>query len=201
MVFWLGLRGVPSASLGAILAALTSPSLSQFDSWWDGSRPDECVCTAEAIYIPSEFIFVTPLPCFCSVLLQYLLHIYLPVTSQLLYFCLIIHLGCNSHSLGAAPSSFLLGSTFWPQVSCFKVIVRLKVLHSRILMLMQLRLFISSHQASFAWLVGSEPISAILAMTIEQGWQQFTLDIQMTGMWDATNNITLFPLWTDGGSL
>lgn len=118
MVFWLGLRGVPSASLGAILAALTSPSLSQFDSWWDGSRPEECVCTAEAIYIASEFIFVTPLPRFCSVLLHYLLHIYLPVTSQLLYFCLIIHLGCNSQSLGAAPSSFLLGSTFLPR-RCF----------------------------------------------------------------------------------
>lgn len=35
IVFWLGLSGAPSSGLVEILAALTSPSLSQFDSWWD----------------------------------------------------------------------------------------------------------------------------------------------------------------------
>lgn len=35
IVFWLGLSGAPSSGLVEILAALTSLSLSQFDSWWD----------------------------------------------------------------------------------------------------------------------------------------------------------------------
>lgn len=34
IVFWLGLSGAPTSGLVEILAALTSPSLSQFDSWW-----------------------------------------------------------------------------------------------------------------------------------------------------------------------
>lgn len=38
IVFWLGLSGVPSSGLVEILAALTSPSLSQSDSWWDLRR-------------------------------------------------------------------------------------------------------------------------------------------------------------------
>lgn len=35
IVFWLGLSGAPSSGLVEIPATPTSPSLSQFDSWWD----------------------------------------------------------------------------------------------------------------------------------------------------------------------
>lgn len=73
IVFWLGLSGAPSSGLVEILAALTSPSLSQFDSWWD-LRWNVCVWIASNIHnnlisllhpspiFPPSCFHSTPLP-------------------------------------------------------------------------------------------------------------------------------------------
>lgn len=66
IVFWLGLSGAPSSGLVEILAALTSPLLSQFDSWWD-LRWSACVrawgvraCARIASNIHNNLISLSP---------------------------------------------------------------------------------------------------------------------------------------------
>lgn len=90
IVFWLGLSGVPSSGLVEILAALTSPSLSQFDSWWD-LRWNVRVWIASNIH--NNLISLLHLsPFFPSLLLFYstlLPHLYLSAVILPSVFCVL----------------------------------------------------------------------------------------------------------------
>lgn len=112
IVFWLGLSGVPSSGLVEILAALTSPSLSQFDSWWD-LRWNVRVWIASNIH-NNLVSLLHPSPLSTPLLPLYFSTVFAP---SILSFCFSKHLSYAAHTIqcsGAVPVLAFWAVVFHP---------------------------------------------------------------------------------------